>query len=574
MTAKSAKHSRRSKPETAPTAAKASAPWIAESYHRHLQLAVFVIGFFLCGFISIHLGQDNNWDLRNYHYYNPFAFLTGRLDFDFAPAQLQSYLNPLLDLPFYLGITYLPPKLLGFLMGGIHGLNIGLVFATAFLLFRTLSPNLRLGLSIVCAALGSYAPIFIGELGASQNDTLISLFALTALYLFLKALADHDSLSAPEARNRIIIASLIFGMGVGLKLTLLIYAVGIAAAFLIVETSWSGRARVLLLWCGAFLIGFLITNGFWMAKLYHHFQNPLFPFYNQIFQSPWADPVSYGDNRYLAETFLQGLIRPFEIAFDNHYTQTQNMARDSRYAVIYVLLIIFCLYWFAQRFLIKTDTKNSSRKSGKTLAFSKPELFLLVFFIVSYFIWQYKFSVIRYTSVTEQVGPLLIVLLLFKLISNGLLRTGILAAAFVYIFVAMNSVQHERVRWGDEFWNVQLPAISNPQNTLVIMANTRPWGYLVPLFPGEIRWVRVFSNLTDPSKQTIMQSEIRRVIADHDGDIYLLSRSHPSYYSWLSQDSQVVAAYGLTVDTAHALPITSAHSRPGLALWPVSKQNR
>ena len=35
-----------------------------------------VAGF---GALSVLVGQDNSWDLRNYHYYNPWALLRGRL---------------------------------------------------------------------------------------------------------------------------------------------------------------------------------------------------------------------------------------------------------------------------------------------------------------------------------------------------------------------------------------------------------------------------------------------------------------------------------------------------------------
>ena len=50
---------------------------------------------------SVLMGQDANWDLRNYHLYNPFALLHGRLWRDLMPAGPQSYFNPLLDVPYY-----------------------------------------------------------------------------------------------------------------------------------------------------------------------------------------------------------------------------------------------------------------------------------------------------------------------------------------------------------------------------------------------------------------------------------------------------------------------------------------
>jgi len=40
---------------------------------------------------SIALGQDANWDLQNYHYYNPWAWRNGRIfTWDVAAAQLQT----------------------------------------------------------------------------------------------------------------------------------------------------------------------------------------------------------------------------------------------------------------------------------------------------------------------------------------------------------------------------------------------------------------------------------------------------------------------------------------------------
>ena len=56
----------------------------------------------VAGITSLFLGQDANWDLLNYHYYNPWAWWNGRIfTRDIAAAQLQTYHNALLDLPFY-----------------------------------------------------------------------------------------------------------------------------------------------------------------------------------------------------------------------------------------------------------------------------------------------------------------------------------------------------------------------------------------------------------------------------------------------------------------------------------------
>ena len=40
------------------------------------------------GLFSVYMGQDVNWDLLNYHLYNPFAFLHGKIGQDFINSFL------------------------------------------------------------------------------------------------------------------------------------------------------------------------------------------------------------------------------------------------------------------------------------------------------------------------------------------------------------------------------------------------------------------------------------------------------------------------------------------------------
>src|SRR5512147_2263625 len=77
------------------------------------------------------LGQDMSWDLRNYHFYNPFAFLTGRMGHDIAVAHVATYYNPLMYIAFYFAVTSLPPKVVGFILGFIPGLNVFFLYGIA-----------------------------------------------------------------------------------------------------------------------------------------------------------------------------------------------------------------------------------------------------------------------------------------------------------------------------------------------------------------------------------------------------------------------------------------------------------
>ena len=73
-------------------------------WHKE-KIDLFLISTFALCFAfgsALWLGQDASWDLRNYHFYNPYAWLQHRANIDIAPAQLQSFLHPFADIPHYL----------------------------------------------------------------------------------------------------------------------------------------------------------------------------------------------------------------------------------------------------------------------------------------------------------------------------------------------------------------------------------------------------------------------------------------------------------------------------------------
>lgn len=77
------------------------------------------------GALALALGQDANWNLSNYHWCNPHAFLTGRPETDLgAPGPY----NPALEAPLYLGATLLPARVLSFLLGTVHGASYVLLY--------------------------------------------------------------------------------------------------------------------------------------------------------------------------------------------------------------------------------------------------------------------------------------------------------------------------------------------------------------------------------------------------------------------------------------------------------------
>jgi hypothetical protein len=85
-------------------------------------LLVALSCFAVFGAYSLSLGQDANWDQQNYHFYAG-TFLHSRLAKDFFASGYPSYLNQYPYALFRLLVVNLPPRAVGFVLGGIHGLN-------------------------------------------------------------------------------------------------------------------------------------------------------------------------------------------------------------------------------------------------------------------------------------------------------------------------------------------------------------------------------------------------------------------------------------------------------------------
>src|SRR3954451_21555115 len=158
--------------------------------HFNRAIPVFIwISPVLAGLLSLHMGKSMAWDLLHYHYYNGYAFLNDRLNFDILPAVFHTFLNPALDVAFYAAVETLPPRAVGFGLGAIHGINIILLFLCARLALTRReaggqsAPNL---LPAFLAVTGVGSAAAMGTLGSWHHDLIVSLFFLGALLVLLR----------------------------------------------------------------------------------------------------------------------------------------------------------------------------------------------------------------------------------------------------------------------------------------------------------------------------------------------------------------------------------------------------
>lgn len=484
----------------------------------------------LFGLLALAFGQDVNWDLRNYHYYNPYAFLTGRFGWDIAPAQLPTFYNPVLYVPYYWLVNALPPKGVGFALGSVQGLNLGLLAAIAWRALRIEGPWRRAAAAIGIALAGMLGAGNLTELGTSFFDNVLSLLFLGALALLLAA---EPMLARGPLRRALIasaLAGLLVGLAVGLKQTMLIYAVGIGLAALFAGAR-PARSLALAAACGVGMIaGIALGGGYWMWVLWDHYGSPLFPHFNSLFRAPMAPLTDRRDPAYLPQSISEALAYPLLFALDSKRVAEIEF-RDFRILAAFVLVLA------AAPFMLL------SRKAAPRFTNAGRSRLVLVAAAGSYLVWLPLFSIYRYLIGIELLAPLIVVAAIDRL---PLPARGALAAGLLALLVATT----QPGSWGRAPWPgtadsfaVPVPAIPDPARSLVIMAGWQPASYVIPKYPPGLRFIRIQSNFTSPDDvENRHNALMQAIVAAHRGPLYVLFTDH--------EYADVIAAlkvYGLRI---------------------------
>jgi hypothetical protein len=259
-------------------------------------------------------------------------------------------------------------------------------------------------------------------------------------------------------------------------------------------------------------------------------------------------------------------VQPFLFVRGSRIAELHGGIRDARYVILYLLLLVHAVVWLYH--VIRNRRVQAPRAMR---ALSVDQRYLLLFIVIAYVVWEAQFSILRYATTVESLAPLLIVILILPLISSRSLRlTAVIVVAVVIVYVARPLPEHPvfkyRLEWTDTFWGVELPEIKDPDNTIILMANPRPWSYLIPLFPPGVRFVGLLNNFTSPNDGSWHQAEMRRLVQEHRGDAYLLSREQDSVLFGVDRNTLLEYDVGVALDLG--MPIESRHSRPGIELWP------
>lgn len=469
--------------------------------------AVTLLGAILIsgGLSAFVLHQDLSWDLRNYHFYNAWAFVHDRLGWDIAAAHSQTFHNPLLDLPFYWMVTAdWPPRLISFVMAMPAGIGAFFVAKILLLLFRESPPAERWAYSSLAFMFGITASGPVSLLASTMNDWPPTTLQLIALWLILRRIEQDSSALRPVAA-----AGVLSGIATGLKLSSAPAAVGLCVAFLFQPRPRLRASREAIIFGLALLVGVLLSSGAWMWTLYSHFGNPLFPYFNDVFRSAWADAARFTDPRFGPTTLLGWLTFPLPLLGDSTMYVAEPTFRDWRLPLLYFALVA----WLVMRLLRRPRETTAAPDSRKWR-------FVLAFWIVSFLIWAVTFAIYRYIMPLELLAGALLIYFLARTIP----REWLPATAAICTALAIFTVRYPawgRVDYRDHYFTVRMPPVA--PNALVLLLDDEPLAFALPFFPADGRFLGANNSFNDPRRQNRLERELERVVREHSGPLYGLS---------------------------------------------------
>ena len=481
--------------------------------YRIIVWACLALVPFAFGVYSVVLGQDTNWDLLNYHLYNPYSFLNNRIDLDLAPAGLQTYFNPFLDVAYFFAINHLHPKTVSFLIGLIQGLN----FILAYKISRHVLKENQRGeaFSLLLALAGIFSVGFLSEVGTTLSDNVISIFSLLSLWIIISFVGDLEGDKKRPIIALTMCAGVLVGIGCGLKLTISIYALSMCLSFLVLPVRWVSRFKLSFLFCVFVLVGLLISGGFWMSKMWSLFGNPIFPQFNDIFHGELAEFVPMRDTRFLPKNFFEKIFYP--VIFTLNPLRVGELRYDQvswflAYIAMFILIINRVLILF------KKEVNQSPWNSATS--------YLLAFFCISYLLWLNMFGIYRYLIPLE----LLIPLLLFVAINYFF--KSCFSNCWTILFIGMITAVNVRGApdfghsvWTENVYHIEPNLLSSAPVPAAVYLAGQPLAWIIPALGIGAPFIQLSPNMA--LSDAYWQSA-KALTAGRDGKSYLVLESDAS----------------------------------------------
>ena len=486
--------------------------------HRWIWLCAIFAAFAI---LASQVGTDTDWDLRNYHAYNAHALLSGRFWTDIAPAQSQTFLSPVLDIPMGFIRDRLNnwPRLRNVVLAAPHAVAVWLAFELTLRVLPGRTPARAL-IAIAATLFGATGVAGLPVVASAQDDMIGGSCVMGGLLLLTSHRARRNSGAA--------CAGLLFGLAAGLKLTAVPYCLAGAVTLLLVPAEAPAtRVSRIGAYVLAGVLAMVLLVGPWCVVLFDRYRNPILPYLNNWFHSPFVDPLPFTDERFKPRDLLQALAYPAFWAIRPTTLVNELPMRDARFAVACVASLGTIGYHALCR---RADAPPTDRG-----------LLLSVFFVSAFAVWELAFSVLRYLAPLELLTGTMVLIALRPLLARPRARIPVaLGCAALGAAVTAATVYPD---WGrtpaPRPVQISLPALT--PNSLVILLDPSPMAYLADLVSPAIPFVGANNNLIQPGRGGLLARQAENMIRAHAGPLYGLEE--PSESPGIAD--QTLAYYGL-----------------------------
>ena len=459
--------------------------------------------------LVLYLGADLNWDLLNYHLYAPHLLLSRSLDQDFMAASMQGYLNAVPYIPLYALVRVGASSIcVALVLAALQSVSLMLAHRIADVLLPPDAKH-RLWLRILAAALAGCSAIYWVEIGSSLADVLVAIPVMAAVWLWLRGIvhAGTDAGAGSTVATTAWIAGWL-GLAIGLKPTAVVWV----APLLGYQVLRGSPIRTAFVAGASLLLGFLLVDGWWAWRLWKEYGNPLFPLVNGLFHSPDAVEGALQHRRFIPNTLVDALMRPWDMLSSKPGAYLERPARDVRPFVFFMALGAWlCIALLPRR---KQDARDTAPRPHLQAAY-----WLVLALVFEWIVWLYLSSNGRYAA------PLLL------LLGPGLVAAGWLIARdsrwLSYGLAAVLALQlGSNLRGGVERWDtapfqahytqVQLPQEWRKTPSLYLSLQNQSLAFLSLQVHPDSGFVNLLGQLPlDPDGRG--WSRVDKLLARHGG---------------------------------------------------------
>lgn len=369
-------------------------------------------------YLNRFLLPDQSTDTLNYHLFsgaralnNYFWPFSGN---EFFPLGI-SHFSPVYD-----AIGYSAARLVGYRLGTVVSLlsSIAVIYLVYKIIqnilpeyFSKLTPT-RVLLFVNCIIVSE---IFF-QIATYFVDILNLAVLLMGVFVLLKYIDNKKT-------KYLYLLSIIFGFALFAKLTNLAVVVPIIPliAYLVITDKKidSLLKKLLTLFiCSVLLITPLAV---FLAVTFYYTSNPIFPFYNAVFKSPYYSLVDFKDTRYGAKSLLGKILYPIVAIFKpNLLAEPNEFFADYKLQVTWLIVLVLSTWG-----IIKNRIQNNLKVS-----------LLVYIFFSSILLWSIQFGIGRYAIFSVVIGGVLVIYFL---------QTTRMSKYIVYLLLLVMTVINIRI---------------------------------------------------------------------------------------------------------------------------------